>query len=146
MSSKLIEAARKRKAAAELARQQAQLELAAADQDVEKWTAFIEQAELLTNEGSGEPPAKPRLPNGTAGKVQVKADSWAGRAALIIRTSGPMTVARLVEQLQTEGHGQGLNNFYNTVSSALWRRKEDLFDRDEDDRLILRTKDVVFVE
>ena len=64
---------------------------------------------------------------------------------MLIRAKGPQTLKTLVQELRDAGHGHGSDNYPNVVNSAIWRRREDLFERKDDGKYHLRTNEIEFV-
>jgi hypothetical protein len=136
MSNALIELAKKKKAAAEQIAQRLQEELRRAEQEVMEWQSFIDRAQSLA---SGSPPPSPK-------RVSVQRESIAGMCAKLVMAKGPLSLKSLVAELRNAGKGHGSDNFSTVVNSALWRRREDLFEKKEDGLYHLRTEDIDFVD
>lgn len=155
MSVKMIEQAKQKLATAEKRLQELEEEEARVRDDVAGWRDFILRAEGLaisTNGNSAkvvsdEQDAGDSPPNGSeAGKVQVKKDSLAGLSARLILDNGPLRLKELVVHLTEIYKDAGIKDFPTALNTAIWRRREDLFIKDETKRYSLRTKEIQFVD
>jgi len=80
------------------------------------------------------------------GPIHVRKGSLAARAATLIRHNGPLSVAQIGQILVSEGDGvEDFGKFLNTINSAIWRRRDDLFER-KGELVDLRTKEFELVE
>lgn len=155
MVVRMIEQAKRELAVAEERLRKLQEQEARAREDVEGWKDFVRRAEGLvaSSDGNGtrtlsdEKDAMTSLPNGyEPGKIHVKRDSLAGLCVKLIVDKGPLRLKELVTHLRTMGKDEGIKDFPTALNTALWRRREDLFTKDEAKRYILRTKEIQFVD
>jgi hypothetical protein len=149
MPENIIERARERKLAAEQALQRLQEQVEQTRQQIAEWEAFIAKAESLVGNAPLHEPAPEKEPespsqNGS-GPVQVKAGSLVARAAAILLARGPLALKTLVAELQAQGVGAGVSGFQTNLNTALWRRRQDLFEKKEG-IYYLRTPNFVIVE
>jgi hypothetical protein len=112
--------------------------------EAEQWKDFILKYESLTR-SVVEEDSTPSTNGHTAEGVKVKRDSLAGHCVRLILENGPLTLKSLAERLEAMGHGQGFKDFATAVNTALWRRRQDLFEKREKD-YHLRTEEIEFVD
>jgi len=82
--------------------------------------------------------------------VSVRRGSLAAKVAILIRDTGPQTIGTMARRIVDEdpvGYGaiEDFTKFQNTVNSAVWRRKEDMFER-RGELIDLRTREFQIVE
>ena len=151
--STLIERAMQRKVEAEHRRDAAKRKLDAAQFELEiatteaaEWALFLDKAKILGAELSPEPSSAsvPHDPTVTPDRVSVRADSWAGKCAKLIQDNGPQSLKSLVAELVKTETVDDVEKFTNSVNSAIWRRKDDLFIKDVNGRYTIRAKEVVY--
>jgi hypothetical protein len=135
---------------AEAERQEKALEakLAAAKKNADEWRLVVAKMKTLTHDLPNEKVAttgQDAVATAAPGRVSVKAPTWAGRCAKLILENGAMSLGALVHELAVQGHGTEGKEFASSVNSALWRRKEDMFTKDEEGRYILRTREIDFL-
>lgn len=125
MSADLIGLAEQEKAAAEQRVQQLEEELARKRQEITTLQSFIEIGNRLSSalHPKQETQTSPSA-NGAPPKITVQSDSWAGLAAKLILSKGPLTLDQLMVELQAMGKGAKLKKPAASVYSALWRRKD----------------------
>lgn len=119
---------------------------------LEQLDSFIQTAEALTHgddDGLFSPASAPSededarvLEVGTADKPAVRKDSWAGLAVQIIKRRGGMPFAELIDEIIVMGKSKGISpkKLTTVVNSALWRRRLDIFKKDDDGSVSLRPK------
>ena len=147
MTIDLIERARQRITAAQRKRAELEAEKARLEEEVARLESFIETAATLAEPGTNTvPEVAPRAAAiEKSNRPQLIIGSHAEVAAKLILASGPRTLDQLLVEMQKMGREDG-ENFRANVSSALWRRKNDVFDRkDKESPYTLRTTNFVFV-
>ena len=83
-----------------------------------------------------------------SGSLALRSESLAGMAAALILRNGPMSIAAMARQLIEDGYKTADENFakfQNTVNSAIWRRKDDVFER-RGELIDLRTRTITLTE
>jgi hypothetical protein len=151
MATDLIELARQKKAAAEESLQNLQAEVERVRQDLAGWQEFIDRAEALASSPSPngrkstEGTKAPAAGGKKEGKVKVKKGSLVGHAAAMILAKGPQALRDIAAHLREKGLGGGAKDFPTALNTALWRRREDLFER-KDGLYRLKTEEIEFVE
>jgi hypothetical protein len=128
-------------------------EMDAVKQQIAEWEEYIAKTDALLSDSPSN--VSPRVPengraesqepsaNGRAVRVQKK--TWAGMSARLLLDRGPLLLAELADALLQSGKGKDVNTFPTVLNSALWRRK-DLFEKKEDRRYHLRTKEIAFTD
>ncbi len=146
-ASDFITSAEEKKAAAEKRLEELLLMVGNTKEEISEWSKLILRAESLADDmafmASKNKPAKEPSQNGVNAKLKIRTSSLAGAAAKLLLESGPLSLTDLAVALMESGHGSG-ENFRTVLNTALWRRREDLFNKSAHGEVSLRTKDIEF--
>ena len=129
------------------------VELGKLADELDRLKTFIEMANELAAPTESDPTESgSRMPDDslTRPSVTVRRGSLAAKVAIMVRDTGPQTIGTMARRIMDEdpvGYAgiEDFTKFQNTVNSAVWRRKEDLFER-RGELIELRTREFVLVE
>jgi hypothetical protein len=143
-ASEFIALAKAKRDAADRRVSELAAELARAQQELHEWDIVLARVQSLAETPQRSLPGL----NGTtlSHMVKVRARSIAGYAAKILLEKGPMPLGELTDAIaEMEPSAAKADNFRTVVNTALWRRREDLFDKSEDGVFSLKTDRVLLV-
>jgi len=144
MANPIIERAQARRAAAAQRLEEAKAQLSQVEAEIKGWDEFIAKAASLTNDKIKMPEPAPALkpttmPSSNGSVVKVRKDSLAAYAAALLKDKGPLTIKEIADYLRD--YAKGTTNFAVVVNSAIWRRRDDLFEK-KGKLVYLRTENV----
>jgi hypothetical protein len=144
MGESLIDQARERKAQADRRADEAQAVVEQATKESREWQDFIEKAESLAIPQYTPPGVVFKRSNGSRLAIEVKRGTWPAKVAELIRNTGPLSMPVIAAHFAPSSPGSP--NLKTIINTAVWRRKDDLFEKKDDGLWHLRAKDFVLVD